>query len=325
MSAKDKEKERHARIYRRISSDHDYRALNRHQQHLYLTLVTRPDVNLCGVLDWRPNRIAVTANGWTVDEIEEDIAVLIDRRYVVVDVDTEELLIRSAIRNDGIMSQPNMVKSMVKQAMKTHSLLLLGVLVHEIKRYLNDFPDTNPRSVEAVSELIEKPSIDPFKNPIPNPYGKGSAKGSGMGNPNPSASPFSFLLSPFSAHSPHDDHQQDPLVASEPEKKDLEPASEYDFPGFNNFWKAYPRKDDKKPALKAFKAAVKRASTDVILDGAKAYAKSVAFSEKRFIKLGATWLNGDCWTNNHEVTEADEKTRDPIAWAHRNRIPEAWA
>jgi len=66
---------------------------------------------------------------------------------------------------------------------------------------------------------------------------------------------------------------------------------------FDNFWKEYPRKSDKRAALKAFRSALNRASFEDILAGVLRYAQDPNLPETRFIKHPATWLNADAWEN----------------------------
>ena len=66
---------------------------------------------------------------------------------------------------------------------------------------------------------------------------------------------------------------------------------------FDNFWKEYPRKSDKRAALKALRSALNRASFEDILAGAIKYAQDPNLPETRFIKHPATWLNADAWEN----------------------------
>lgn len=85
-----------------IWSDDDWRDLSPLARYLYLTLLTSPTLNHCGVADWRPARIA-SLNGMTAAEVEDTGAELVDALYLVIDEDSEEVLIRSFIRNDHVM------------------------------------------------------------------------------------------------------------------------------------------------------------------------------------------------------------------------------
>ena len=66
---------------------------------------------------------------------------------------------------------------------------------------------------------------------------------------------------------------------------------------FDEFWKEYPRKSDKRTALRAFNSAITRASFEEILAGTIRYANDPNLPEARFIKHPATWLNADAWEN----------------------------
>lgn len=65
---------------------------------------------------------------------------------------------------------------------------------------------------------------------------------------------------------------------------------------FAEFWAVYPRKDDKRNAQAAFDRALKRATADAIIAGARAYAADPN-REASFTKHPATWLNADAWAN----------------------------
>jgi uncharacterized protein YdaU (DUF1376 family) len=64
---------------------------------------------------------------------------------------------------------------------------------------------------------------------------------------------------------------------------------------FNEFWEAYPRKESKGHALKAWPKAVSLATPEQIIAGAKAYRARRAGEDAQFTKYPATWLSGMCW------------------------------
>lgn len=72
---------------------------------------------------------------------------------------------------------------------------------------------------------------------------------------------------------------------------------------FEDFWKAYPRKEGKKAAQAAWTRATKATDTEVILTG---LARSLAHwqekrTETRFIPHPTTWLNQGRWDDQHEA------------------------
>jgi hypothetical protein len=87
---------------------------------------------------------------------------------------------------------------------------------------------------------------------------------------------------------------------------------------FLEFWNDYPRKSDKRAALRAFKSALNRASFEEILAGAIRYAKDPNLPDTKYVKHPATWLNGDAWENGplpvdprrqKELDEIEEKRK----------------
>lgn len=91
---------------------------------------------------------------------------------------------------------------------------------------------------------------------------------------------------------------------------------------FDEFWAIYPRKVKKPSALKAFKAALKKATAAQITAGAKAYADHCKKkgTEAGFIAHASSWLNDERW--NDEIPgqirpsgngEADELEREADA------------
>ena len=81
---------------------------------------------------------------------------------------------------------------------------------------------------------------------------------------------------------------------------------------FEEIWKIYPRKEDKKKAFLAYKTARKKASFDEIKKGVETYSNHIRVSntDKRYIKLGATYFNGECWANNYEQVAPTEETEE---------------
>ena len=78
---------------------------------------------------------------------------------------------------------------------------------------------------------------------------------------------------------------------------------------FEEVWKIYPRKEDKKKAFSAYKTARKKASFDEIKKGVETYSNHIKArnTDKCYIKLGATYFNGECWANNYEQSEPQEE------------------
>lgn len=81
---------------------------------------------------------------------------------------------------------------------------------------------------------------------------------------------------------------------------------------FDIIWKAYPRKEGKTNALKAYiKARTDKepVSFETVQEGVKRYIEYIKANntEQRYIKHGSTWFNQRCW--NDDYTAADNSNR----------------
>lgn len=174
----------HARIHLSIWSDDDWRDLSPGAQWLYMHLLSSPSLNYAGVADWRPRRIARMANGWSDDGLERAALELEFAEYLLIDRDTEEALIRSFVRNDGILSKPNVAIAFCKAWQSVASKAIRGLIVWETLRLQSDAPDenawSNENSAPWLDELLEGtpiPHEEGLEMTSDDRYPKGSAKG----------------------------------------------------------------------------------------------------------------------------------------------------
>lgn len=75
---------------------------------------------------------------------------------------------------------------------------------------------------------------------------------------------------------------------------------------FEIFWNTYPLKAGKGSAMKAWVKALKRATSQVIMEGADRYAKDPN-RDPAFTAHPATWLNGDRWLDSPLPQKRAEK------------------
>lgn len=146
-----------ARLYARVKveiwRDMDFRSLSTDAQHLYFVLLTSPTLNLAGVGDWRPARLAALAGGWTPARVRKAGEELAAARYIVVDEDTEEVLIRSFVRHDGVLKGPKTAVSMAKDYGATASRSIMSTLAIEVARAADEEPDL--KGLDCVADIIE--------------------------------------------------------------------------------------------------------------------------------------------------------------------------
>ncbi|AMU71453.1 hypothetical protein PP298_08065 [Mycobacteroides abscessus] len=151
----------HTRINLDIWGDDEFRDLPVDAQNLYWTLWTSPDRTYCGAHDWRPGKLTQCAGDWTVERIVAAGAVLSERLFLLIDEVTEECLLRSWIKHDGLWRIPNMAVTMANARSAVGSKTLRGVIVHEVKKLAKAEPDLSSWKRDEVVKLLSQRAIDP--------------------------------------------------------------------------------------------------------------------------------------------------------------------
>lgn len=122
----------YAKVYRDIWADGDFTGLPAAVQYLYLFLLSQPNLNAAGVMGLTIRRWATAAGNVKPADIEHDLTILSDRKYVLTDYDCEELLIRTYIRNDGLWRIPNTLYAVLRDAEAVASPVLRLALAAEL-------------------------------------------------------------------------------------------------------------------------------------------------------------------------------------------------
>ena len=153
----------HGRTLTSIWTDNDFISLPGLAQRMYLFLLSQPDLSHAGLLPLRARRWAAKTPGTTADDIENELAILDEARFVVVDYDTEELLIRTFVRNDGVYKQPKVMLRMREDARLIESPILRAAFRAELERLplheLSDRPGGSngdqPSTRQVVTEVVD--------------------------------------------------------------------------------------------------------------------------------------------------------------------------
>lgn len=162
----------HARLLVSIWSDKDWTALTSRQQIVYLAMASSPDLSWCGVLPLAPGRMSDLSADMTEKRVHVDLKMLVATRFVLVDTHTAEVLVRTYIRHDGILGQPNVTKACVKALAKVHSPTISEAIKVELGRGLNAHPEAKgwavirSESPDLFKELQAKASRNPSMNPF---------------------------------------------------------------------------------------------------------------------------------------------------------------
>ena len=131
----------YARIMLSIWSDEDFLALDSGTQRAFLLLISQPELTTCGVQSYAPRRWAKKATDTTPRKIEHQIERLERPRLIILDRDTDELLIRSYVRYDKALRTANVAKSLVTTFNQVQSDALQKVIVAELCRLFDECGD----------------------------------------------------------------------------------------------------------------------------------------------------------------------------------------
>jgi hypothetical protein len=255
-----------ANIRTDIWNDDSFRALTGPAQLLYLQLLTSATLSYAGVADWRPKRLASISGGRAAAEVNKAAEELTQGLYIVIDEDTEEVLIRSFLKHDGLLQKPNVAKAMVTAWGRIYSLTLKGVVVHELNRLHDRFPDWRGFTVPTVQELLRKGSV--------NPSDLVSVRDAPLLTTN-------YLLLTTDDEQPAFDERV------------LEQA-------FEAAYSRWPKKTERKKSYEKFKDVAKRRGLELLVNDIRRFGEAYAASEEdpRFVPALVVWLNGERWTDD---------------------------
>lgn len=131
----------HARLLVSIWDDNEFVSLDSCTQVVYFSLISSRDLSWCGVAPLLPKRIARNFADGSDRKVTNSLSRLERGNFLVVDRDTSEVLVRSYVRHDGILKQPNVTKALVRAMDRVHSDRLLVAVKAELGRHLADEPD----------------------------------------------------------------------------------------------------------------------------------------------------------------------------------------
>jgi hypothetical protein len=141
----------HARFYLSMWDDDDFIGLSALAKLVYVQLCMQRKLEYSGELTVSVKRWSKAHPDQDTDTIRAALAELDAARFVVVDQDTDELLIRSFIRNDQLYKQPNVLRAALRSAFEITSPLLRRALAAELRRLPVEI--TGPAPAVAAIEL----------------------------------------------------------------------------------------------------------------------------------------------------------------------------
>ncbi|ARC56015.1 hypothetical protein AS850_02870 [Frondihabitans sp. 762G35] len=151
----------YAQIRPEMWFDDDWRSLTAAAQHLYLVMLSDPALSYAGVAPWHPGRIAQRAKEWSTLDVMKAAVELSYSWFLVFDQDTEEVLVRSYIRHDGLLKQPRLAVSIANAFGAIGSNKLRAAVVHELARLRKENPDLPAWEKPQVKTVLRQNAVNP--------------------------------------------------------------------------------------------------------------------------------------------------------------------
>lgn len=283
-------------------NDREFCALPRRAQGTYFFLTSQSDLNRAGVITMALNRWASRCGENDRQVILEDLATLARGRFVVVDEDEEEVLIRSYIRNDEGWKSPNVMVAVGNAARQISSETLRAVIAEELVKIDTSSLSTaiNKTTNRSTREFIESVIATALrnlgeceKNPSVMDWGRVTER-----------VPDSAKIGRVTERVPRGfltetETSPETKTQTSPETSTAEiGASES---GFDEFWEIYDKKRGRKAALAKWKVALKKpgVTPELLVLAASQYVAYQRTEGKHpeFTKDPTTWLNGEHWND----------------------------
>ncbi len=163
----------YTKLFTSVWADPGFRALHGDEQRSYLMLISQPNLSNAGLLPLTWGRWARLAADTTAARLRQSFETLqAADTLIVVDEDTEELLVRSFVRHDEVWRQPKRFAYLVEDILAVESKALQRVLGWELTRL--DFGllakvETMRERIEATLTELSEALIGPADTLSPEP------------------------------------------------------------------------------------------------------------------------------------------------------------
>jgi hypothetical protein len=160
-----------APLFRSIWSDADFRALPVDAQHIYMMLMSHPDRNAAGVLPLMVRKWTRLARDLSVDRLEAALTELDGRGFIVLDDETDEVLVRSHIRRTKVYRHIRLLVNALREVTEVDSSRVRLVLLQELARLPRlSIPENPKMKAEAEAAQVR---LDELVESMPSPKGPG--------------------------------------------------------------------------------------------------------------------------------------------------------
>ena len=149
-----------------IWDDPDFVALDRDAQWLYFALMTRVDITMAGVIPWHSGRLAQLAQDATPAAVAEAAQKLERARFVLIDRDTDECLLRTFVKHDEALRRgPRTAAGVVSGWRSVYSHAIKTTIAHEV----GDEQGLTESVLSVIEPLHDWASVTPLQAPSDTP------------------------------------------------------------------------------------------------------------------------------------------------------------
>lgn len=291
-----------AKVYTSMWADRGFISLSADAQRIYLMLISQDSLSRCGVTTIAMNRWVGMAADSPRERVQAGLRELVEAKFVLADHSTDELLVRSFVKNDGGWKSPNIALAIASAARAIVSPTLreevrqciLDLDFSLVSENVNKNTGRSPRDFiwDVFAQLCRDISPDgAFLEPQKKITLRDALEPAVTATPAEAAE----LGGPVDEPAPARTRAHTPAPAREKKPSAKKPAGKGD-DAFDAFWAAYPRKADKKKARQAWTRAIRDADPETIIAGAESYAADPNRVDQ-YTKLPASWLNAGAWEN----------------------------
>lgn len=139
----------------------EWRSLTPPAQHLFMLVLSDPELSYAGVTDWKPARLVQRAAEWSVPELMGAAGELSAAFWLVFDQETDEVMVRSFLRHDSLLKQPRMAVSMANAFAAIGSNKLRAAVVFELARLRKERPDLPAWDKPQVKTVLRQRGVNP--------------------------------------------------------------------------------------------------------------------------------------------------------------------
>lgn len=265
-------------IYVTIWENPDFVALSSEAQRAYFMLISQPRIDAAGVQSIAMKRWSQLSRN-DLASLQDAMRELVSAKFVLVDVDTEEILVRTFIKWDNRGFANFARRAAIKKAYHAcASETLRGSILAAMTDLGYDFEG-------PIGTPYTGPTRTPGRTPRRTPA-RGPSE-SDVLEPEPEPEPTTLL---------------EPAVRGATIKPIIDRA-------FVRFWEVYPKRAGKQAAYRRFDTAVRAgddpaATAERIIEGAVAYAEVAKTTDPRFVKMAEGWIHAGRWEDEEPVPQA---------------------